>query len=70
MPADLLPTEDTLDVQDWPLSSGFFTLGELALTESTAWEVVQNIANGEWKAESSWKQSVSGRQSHNNLSIA
>ncbi|KAF4619032.1 hypothetical protein G7Y89_g14815 [Cudoniella acicularis] len=42
--AELLPNEETQDIQNWPHSSGFFTLEELSITESTATEVVQNIA--------------------------
>jgi len=51
IPSELMPSEDTPDVQDWPVNSGFFTSSELAITESTASEVVKRIATGEWTAE-------------------
>jgi len=41
--AGFLPSEETLGVLDWPHSSGFFTAEELAITKSTASEVVQKI---------------------------
>jgi amidase len=50
IPQELMPSDDTLDVQDWPRSSGFFTDEELAITESSASDVVQKIAKGQWKA--------------------
>lgn len=51
IPSDLLPAEDVQDVQDWPRTSGFFTAEELSITESTASEVVEKIAAGEWTAQ-------------------
>jgi amidase len=51
IPSDLIPPEDVRDVQDWPETSGFFTEKELAITESTASDVVEKIASGEWTAQ-------------------
>lgn len=51
MPTDILPDESAHNVQDWPHSSGFFTDEELVITESTATEVVKNIASGKWKSK-------------------
>lgn len=45
-----MPPKTQLDVQEWPHTSGFFTLGELVITDSTATEVVNKIARGQWSA--------------------
>lgn len=50
IPSNLMPSEQTLDVQDWPRTSGFFTSEELCITELTASELVRKIAKGELKA--------------------
>lgn len=50
IPSKLMPAEDEQDVQNWPMTSGFFTPKELAITETTASEVVQKIASVEWTA--------------------
>jgi amidase len=50
IPSNLLPSESEQDVQNWPHTSGFFTPRELEITESTASNLVQKIAAGEWKA--------------------
>ncbi|KAH6678747.1 amidase [Halenospora varia] len=51
IPTDILPDESAHDVQDCTHSSGFFTDEELVITESTATEVVKNIASGKWKSK-------------------
>jgi amidase len=51
IPPSFKPFEDCHDVQDWPETSGFFTVQELIITESTASEVVKRIAAGEWRAK-------------------
>lgn len=50
IPESLLPPADQDCVQDFPATSGLFTERELAITESTASEVVERIARGEWTA--------------------
>ncbi|KAE8443992.1 hypothetical protein EG329_001121 [Mollisiaceae sp. DMI_Dod_QoI] len=50
IPPELLPSEETRDVQDFPHTSGLFTPEELQITESTASTVVAKIASGEWTA--------------------
>ena len=50
LPESILPPMETRDVQDFPHSSGFFTNHELLITESTASEVVEKIAQREWTA--------------------
>jgi amidase len=52
IPSHLMPGDNVQDVQNWPAASGFFTSEELAITESTASEVVDKIASGVWKARS------------------
>lgn len=47
---ELLPAEETKDVHGFPVDSGFFTKEELEITNSTASEVVDKIAKGEWTA--------------------
>jgi amidase len=48
IPKNLMPSPETDFVQDFPTTSGFFTENELLITQSTATEVVQKIANSEW----------------------
>jgi amidase len=48
IPENLMPSAETDFVQDFPTKSGFFTKKELVMTESTASEVVQKIANSQW----------------------
>lgn len=55
IPTQLMPSEETQDVQEWPKESGFFTPDELLITESTASEVVSKIASGEWTSQSVMK---------------
>ena len=52
IPSHLMPGDNVQNVQNWPAASGFFTSEELAITESTASEVVDKIASGVWKARS------------------
>jgi amidase len=51
IPAHQLPADKDQDVQDWPHISGFFTPKELEITESTASEVVQKVATGNWTSQ-------------------
>jgi len=50
IPADSLPSPGDKFVQDYPKTSGLFTVRELQLTEATASEAVGKIASGEWTA--------------------
>ncbi|KAK6081202.1 amidase [Seiridium cupressi] len=50
IPESLLPATSENFVQDFPSKSGLFTEKELLITESTASDVVEKIAAGEWKA--------------------
>jgi amidase len=50
IPKELLPTAETDFVQDFPATSGFFTERELLITESTASEIVEKIANADYTA--------------------
>ncbi|KAF8852416.1 amidase [Acephala macrosclerotiorum] len=50
IPPKLMPSEETLDVQDFPHTSGLFTAEEIEITESTATAVIAKIALGEWTA--------------------
>jgi len=52
IPAELMPSADDRDIQEWPQISKFFSPIELLITESTALEVVSKIASGEWTAVS------------------
>ncbi|ESZ96477.1 acetamidase [Sclerotinia borealis F-4128] len=47
----ICPVPPSRCVQDWPQTSGFFTPEELIITDSTASEVVRNIAERRWTAE-------------------
>src|SRR6266498_2859088 len=49
--ADFLPSEETLDVQNRHTHLECFTAEGIAITESTASEIVQKISWGEWKAQ-------------------
>ena len=51
IPKDELPPAEQLDVTGFPAKSGLLTDNELAITDSYATQIVQNIAKGEWKAE-------------------
>ncbi|KAK3623988.1 putative amidase [Elasticomyces elasticus] len=51
IPKDILPSADINDVQDFPRLSGLFTDQELAITETTATDVVEKIASGVWSSE-------------------
>ncbi|KAK5166529.1 putative amidase [Saxophila tyrrhenica] len=51
IPGDLLPPSEVLDVQDFPRTSGFFTDRELLITESSASDVVDQIATSTWSSE-------------------
>ncbi|GAO15388.1 hypothetical protein UVI_02010510 [Ustilaginoidea virens] len=47
IPPGLLPPEAEDDVTNWPETSGWFTPDELAITNSTASELVPRLASGE-----------------------
>lgn len=49
--ADIKPSDSTLDVSTFPATSGFFTDDELAITASSATDIVKKISTGEWTAE-------------------
>lgn len=51
IPADLLPSSDLDNVQDFPKRSGFFTEAELKITECDATEIVNKVADGQWSSE-------------------
>ncbi|KAI5461801.1 acetamidase [Mariannaea sp. PMI_226] len=51
IPAELLPPESQDDVTSWPETSGWFTPEELAITGSTASELVSKLASGVLKSE-------------------
>lgn len=46
VPAELLPPADQDDITGWPAASGWFTAEELRITESTASELVPQLASG------------------------
>ena len=50
VPADLLPPDSQDDVLGWPKTSGWFTGEELAITETTATELVSKLASGQLKS--------------------
>ncbi|KAK1985882.1 amidase [Colletotrichum cereale] len=50
VPEDLLPPASQADVTTWPKTSGWFTETELAITDSTAAELVQKLASGQLKS--------------------
>ncbi|KAK1994923.1 amidase [Colletotrichum falcatum] len=50
VPEDLLPPASQADVTAWPKTSGWFTEAELAITESTAAELLQKLASGQLKS--------------------
>jgi amidase len=50
-PADQLPSNDVLNVMDFPAKSGLLSQRELDITESFAVDIVAKIAKGELSAE-------------------
>lgn len=50
VPDDLLPPSTQADVTTWPKTSGWFTENELAITGSTAAELIQKLASGDLKS--------------------
>jgi amidase len=50
IPQDKLPPESQLDVTTWPKESGWFTSKELRITESTASQILQQVASQAWWA--------------------
>lgn len=51
VPQDKLPSESQLDVTTWPKESGWFSQKELEITDSTASQVLKQIASKTWTAE-------------------
>lgn len=49
-PADL-PSEDTLDVSEFPVTSGLLTASEIEITETNLVPLAQKIASGAWSAK-------------------
>lgn len=49
--SDKLPPAEQTDVTDFPYKSGLFSEREIAITTSSATDIVKHIAGGEWKAE-------------------
>lgn len=49
--SDKLPPAEQADVMDFPYKSGLFSEREIAITTSSATDIVKHIAVGEWKAE-------------------
>ncbi|KAL4808606.1 amidase signature domain-containing protein [Aspergillus unguis] len=51
IPADILPSEDQLDVTTFPKESGFFTDRELEITSTTAPAILSHLSSGSWTSE-------------------
>ncbi|KAI1337878.1 amidase [Xylariaceae sp. FL0016] len=51
VPSDLLPPQGQDEVMSFPEKSGWFTSDELAITNSTALELLPKLASGELKSE-------------------
>ncbi|KAL8419188.1 hypothetical protein RB594_002409 [Gaeumannomyces avenae] len=49
VPAELLPPNSLQDVTGWPEASGWFTVKEIAITNSTAIELLPRLASGDLK---------------------
>lgn len=52
IPEDKMPPEGEADVTIFPYNSGMLTEHEIVITNVLASEIVQQVAKGEWKAES------------------
>lgn len=50
VPKELLPPDSQEDVTGWPEASGWFTPEELAITNSTASELLPRLASGRLKS--------------------
>lgn len=50
VPKDLLPPDSQEDVTGWPKTSGWFTPEELAITDSTAADLLPKLASGALKS--------------------
>ncbi|KAF9876787.1 hypothetical protein CkaCkLH20_05633 [Colletotrichum karsti] len=72
VPKDLLPPESQADVTAWPETSGWFTAKELAITNSTAAELLPKLASGQLKSldvtKAFCKRAVAAHQLTNCLS--
>jgi len=51
IPADIMPPESQLDVTSFPQKSGWFTKKELEITDTSATDLVQKLANGQLNSE-------------------
>lgn len=51
IPQDIVPSEDVLDVSDWPRTSGFFTQKELDITETSATDLVAKLRDRELSSQ-------------------
>lgn len=51
IPADLLPSEAEDDVTTWPETCGWFTAKELAITNSTASQLIPKLTSGQLSSE-------------------
>lgn len=51
IPEDRLPPQTQLDVTVWPKASGWFSTKELEITDSTATNILAQIASGSWSSE-------------------
>lgn len=51
VPSSQLPSDDILDVSDFPSTSGLLTPAELEITETNLVTLAQKIASGQWSAK-------------------
>jgi amidase len=51
IPAELLPADSVNDVTGFPETSGWFTPEELAITNSSALDLLPKLASGDLKSE-------------------
>ncbi|KAJ5381672.1 uncharacterized protein N7496_004100 [Penicillium cataractarum] len=51
IPDTIFPSEDQLDVTNFPRESGFFTENELKITSSPAPTILSHISSGSWTSE-------------------
>lgn len=51
IPRDQLPPESQLDVTTWPKGSGWFSSTELEITDSSATDILKQVACKTWTSE-------------------
>lgn len=51
IPGNIMPPDSQLNVMDFPEKSGWFTQKELEITNTSAVDLVQKLAKGEWSSE-------------------